>query len=75
MCAQGTSCGWSHRDMIPADIVMLASSTEGGLVYVSTANLDGETNLKLRKVHADLNLVLDPVKAAAAFRGTAATAK
>ena len=39
---------------------MVASSTEGGLVYVSTANLDGETNLKLRKVHADLNLTNVP---------------
>lgn len=45
-----------NRDMIPADMVMVASSTAGGLVYVSTANLDGETNLKLRKVHPDINL-------------------
>ena len=46
----------NNREMLPADLIMVASSTEGGLVYVSTANLDGETNLKLRKVHPDLNL-------------------
>ena len=64
-----------NRDMIPADIVMLASSSEGGLVYVSTANLDGETNLKLRKIHADLNLVLDPRQAASALSEGLATRK
>jgi phospholipid-transporting ATPase len=46
-----------NREMIPADIVMIGSSTEGGLVYVSTANLDGETNLKLRKVHENINII------------------
>ena len=46
-----------NREMIPADMIMIASSTKGGLVYVSTANLDGETNLKLRKVHPELNIV------------------
>eukprot|EP00931_Biecheleriopsis_adriatica_P073755 TRINITY_DN47983_c0_g1_i1.p1 TRINITY_DN47983_c0_g1~~TRINITY_DN47983_c0_g1_i1.p1 ORF type:complete len:1461 (-),score=244.99 TRINITY_DN47983_c0_g1_i1:257-4639(-) len=32
----------------PADVVPLACSGEGGNCYVSTANLDGETNLKLK---------------------------
>jgi len=33
---------------IPADVVLFYSSGEGGNCYVSTANLDGETNLKLK---------------------------
>lgn len=34
---------------IPADIVMLGSSDSDGVCYLETANLDGETNLKLRQ--------------------------
>lgn len=32
--------------VFPCDIVLLYSSGEGGVAYVSTANLDGESNLK-----------------------------
>lgn len=37
---------------IPADIVILAVSDENGTAYVETANIDGETNLKSKKVAA-----------------------
>ncbi|CAM8884390.1 unnamed protein product [Rhodiola kirilowii] len=33
----------------PADILFLASTNPDGVCYIETANLDGETNLKIRK--------------------------
>ncbi|KAL4653454.1 hypothetical protein ACB092_01G304600 [Castanea dentata] len=35
-------------EYFPADLVLLSSSHEGGVCYVETMNLDGETNLKLK---------------------------
>ena len=37
-----------NREMVPADIVILASSNEAGSSYIETSSIDGETNLKLR---------------------------
>ncbi|KAJ7724330.1 phospholipid-transporting ATPase 1 [Mycena maculata] len=37
------------NDQIPADIVVLATSDPDGNCYLETKNLDGETNLKVRK--------------------------
>mmetsp|Transcript_23218 Transcript_23218/g.33776 ORF Transcript_23218/g.33776 Transcript_23218/m.33776 type:complete len:1789 (+) Transcript_23218:129-5495(+) len=36
------------RDMVPADIILLATSNQGGSAYIETSSIDGETNLKLR---------------------------
>ncbi|OMO55008.1 hypothetical protein COLO4_36244 [Corchorus olitorius] len=33
----------------PADLLLLASTNADGICYIETANLDGETNLKIRK--------------------------
>ena len=37
-------------EYFPCDVLLLKHSTERNLAYVETKNLDGETNLKLRKV-------------------------
>ena len=37
-----------NREMVPADMVLLASSADGGSAYIETSSIDGETNLKLR---------------------------
>jgi magnesium-transporting ATPase (P-type) len=37
-----------NREMVPADLVLLASSNDGGSSYIETSSIDGETNLKLR---------------------------
>eukprot|EP00735_Rhodelphis_limneticus_P010030 TRINITY_DN2907_c2_g4::TRINITY_DN2907_c2_g4_i1::g.4143::m.4143 TRINITY_DN2907_c2_g4::TRINITY_DN2907_c2_g4_i1::g.4143 ORF type:complete len:1247 (+),score=388.28,sp/P98200/AT8A2_MOUSE/42.59/0.0,E1-E2_ATPase/PF00122.15/4.7e-16,Hydrolase_like2/PF13246.1/1.9e-13,Hydrolase_like2/PF13246.1/1.5e+04,Hydrolase/PF00702.21/2.8e-06,Hydrolase/PF00702.21/0.00042,HAD/PF12710.2/9.5e+03,HAD/PF12710.2/1.4e-11,Hydrolase_3/PF08282.7/2.8e+03,Hydrolase_3/PF08282.7/0.011 TRINITY_DN2907_c2_g4_i1:61-3741(+) len=42
------------RELLPVDCVLLKSSNEGGITYIETSNLDGETNLKLRQVATSL---------------------
>ncbi|RUS20286.1 hypothetical protein BC937DRAFT_95535 [Endogone sp. FLAS-F59071] len=38
-----------NDEAVPADIIILATSEPDGLCYVETQNLDGETNLKIRR--------------------------
>ncbi|XP_043724478.1 phospholipid-transporting ATPase 3-like isoform X2 [Telopea speciosissima] len=52
----------------PADLLFLASSNQDGVCYIETANLDGETNLKIRKALEKTWDYLTPEKASE-FKG------
>ena len=60
------------RGEFPADLILLWSSEEQGLCHIETSNLDGETNLKLRKTHAENSKCREPefdVNNIAAYQG------
>ena len=48
---------------IPADLLFLSSSDNVDLCYVETANLDGETNLKLKYCYNGTKIIASAVDA------------
>ncbi|PIA42998.1 hypothetical protein AQUCO_02000449v1 [Aquilegia coerulea] len=53
----------------PADLLLLSSSYDDGICYVETMNLDGETNLKVKR-SLEVTLPLDDDAAFKDFTGT-----
>ncbi|OMO70741.1 Cation-transporting P-type ATPase [Corchorus capsularis] len=53
----------------PSDLLLLSSSYEDGICYVETMNLDGETNLKVKRA-LEVTLPLDEDEAFKNFSGT-----
>jgi phospholipid-translocating ATPase len=46
-------------EFVPADILALWSDEEAGQIFVETKSLDGETNLKIINVPAEINAKFD----------------
>ncbi|KAL5176247.1 putative phospholipid-transporting ATPase 4 [Glycine soja] len=53
----------------PADLLLLSSSYEDGICYVETMNLDGETNLKVKR-SSETTMTLDNDEVFKDFTGT-----
>merc|ERR1711871_244139 len=53
--------GMEGRTIVPADILIISTSNydDGNQCYIETANIDGETNLKVREAPAALKQLID----------------
>ncbi|XP_071694162.1 probable phospholipid-transporting ATPase 4 [Rutidosis leptorrhynchoides] len=59
----------NKNDYFPCDLLLLSSSYEDGVCYVETMNLDGETNLKIKRC-LECTLCFDAESKFDMFKGT-----
>ncbi|XP_028319457.1 phospholipid-transporting ATPase ID [Gouania willdenowi] len=58
-----------NNQFVTADLLLLSSSEPLNLVYVETAELDGETNLKVKQALTETGEMGDNIQSLASFKG------
>jgi P-type E1-E2 ATPase len=51
-----------NKQLVPADLILLATSNKKGDCFIETKNLDGETNLKARIANSTLGRVYNNIE-------------
>jgi len=56
------------RELVPADVLALDTANPGGMLYVETSGIDGETNLKIRRAPKGFKTLTESVNPPQAWR-------